>query len=166
MGVPGPLDDVRLDDLQQRFITAINAQPRLATTHAKLLTHALGLLNHALREHRQNRLSETPNSLPRSIKLWHILPALLHSQDGRVKRCEKLAPVKRGDPSIFLPWLTEFTRWASSRRSGPVHEATDEAKFKRASSPCRSPEGRTAAACSLLTEQHAHGNETTSRVEG
>ena len=61
----------------------VKLQPKLATVHAKLFTRVLGLLDHALGEHRRNRQSETPNSLLRAIKLWNIMPALLHSQDGR-----------------------------------------------------------------------------------
>ncbi|CAN0558302.1 unnamed protein product, partial [Laminaria digitata] len=82
-------------DLEQRFITVVKVQPRLATAHAKLFTHVLGLLNHALGEHRQERQSETPNSLLRATKWWYILPALLHSQDGRVTRRESFASVER-----------------------------------------------------------------------
>ena len=56
----GPIDDVSLEDLEQCFITVVKVQPRLATAHAMLFTHVLGLLNHALGEHRQYRQSETP----------------------------------------------------------------------------------------------------------
>jgi len=69
LGIAGPLDDVPLEDLQQRFVTVVKVQSRLATAHAKLITHVLGLLNHALGEHRPHRQSETPTSLLRSIKL-------------------------------------------------------------------------------------------------
>ena len=72
--------------LQQRFITVVKVQPGLATAHVKLLTHVLSLLNHALGAHRPSRHSEMPSSLLRAIKLWYIVPALLHSQDSRVKR--------------------------------------------------------------------------------
>ena len=68
--IAGPLDDVPLEDLQQRFVTVIKVQPRLATAYAKLITHVLGLLNHALGAHRQFTQSETPQSLLRSINLW------------------------------------------------------------------------------------------------
>ena len=85
LGIAGPLDDVSLEQLQQRFITVVKVQPGLATAHAKLLTHMLGLLNHALGAHRPNRQSETPSSRLRAIKLWYFVPALLHSPDSRVK---------------------------------------------------------------------------------
>ena len=52
LGIAGPNDDVSLEDLEQRFITAVKVQPRLAIAHAKLFTYVLGLLNHALGEHR------------------------------------------------------------------------------------------------------------------
>ena len=107
LGTAGPIDDVSLENLEQRYITVIKVQPMLVTAHAKLFTYVLGLLNHALGEHRQDRQSETPNSLLRAIKLWYILPALLHSQDGRVTRRERFASVERGDITVLLPWLMD-----------------------------------------------------------
>ena len=86
-GIAGPLDDVSLEQLQ-RFLTVVRVQPGLATAHAKLPTHMLGLLNHTLGAHRPNRRSETPSSLLGAIKLWYIVPELLHSHDSRVKRRE------------------------------------------------------------------------------
>ena len=105
LGIAGPLYEVRLKDFEQRFVTVVKVQPRLATAHAKLTTHAVGLLNHALGEHRQTTQSETPRTLLRSIKLWYILPALLHSQDGRIKRRERFASAERGDLTRLLPLL-------------------------------------------------------------
>ena len=93
--------------------------------------------------------------------MWYILPALLHSQDGRVTRRERFASVERGDITLLLPWLMGYTRRASARRSDLAHEATDEAKLKRASSACRHPGGVTVATRSLLTEPRAPGNEAT-----
>ena len=61
----------------------VKVQTRLSTVHSKLFTHVLGRLNHGLPENWQYRQPETPNSLLRAIKLWNIMPALLHSQDGR-----------------------------------------------------------------------------------
>ena len=54
LGIAGPIDDVTLEDLEQRFITVVKFQPRLATAQAKLFTHVLGFLNHAFGEHRQD----------------------------------------------------------------------------------------------------------------
>ena len=54
-----------------------------------------------------------------------------------------------------------YTRRASARRSDLAHEATGEAKFKRASSACRHPGGVTVAARSLLAEPRAPGSEAT-----
>lgn len=42
------------EDLEQRFITVVKIQPRLVTAHAKVFTHALGPLIHALGERRQH----------------------------------------------------------------------------------------------------------------
>ena len=103
LGIAGPLDDVPLEDFELRFTTVVKVQPRLATPHAKLSTHVVGLLNHALGEHRLSRELETPNSLLRAVKLWYILPALLRSRDGRVKRRERFASFEHGDITLLLP---------------------------------------------------------------
>ena len=129
MGIAGPLDDVSLEQLQQRFNTVVKVQPGLATAHTKLVTHVLGLLNHALGAHRPNRQSETPSSLLRAIKLWYIVPALLHSQDSRVQRRERFAYVGRGDITLIIPLLMKYTSRASTRRRGQTYEATDAAKY-------------------------------------
>ena len=164
LGIAGSLDDVPLEDLQQRFVTVVKVQPRLATAHAKLITHVLGLLDHALGEHHQSTQSETPQSLLRSIKLWYILPALLHSQEGRMKRRERFASAERGDLTLLLPWLMEYTRRTSTRRSAQARKETDADIFKKASSACRHRGHRggvTVAARSLLAEPCALGNEET-----
>ena len=54
-----------------------------------------------------------------------------------------------------------YTHQASARRSNPAHDATGEAKFKRASSACRHRGGVTIAARSLLAEPRAPGSEAT-----
>ena len=159
LGIAGPLDDVPLENLQQRFVTLVKMQPRLATAHAKLITHVLGLLNHALGEHRQSTPSETSQSLLRSIKLWYILPALPHSQDGRMKQRKRFASTERGDLTLFLPWLMEYTHRTSTRQIGQAREETDADMFKRASSACRRRGGVTVAARSLLAEPRAPANE-------
>ena len=130
LGIAGPLDDVPLEDLQQRFVTVVKVQPRLATAHAKLITHVLGLLNHALEEHHQPTQSEMPQSILRSIKLWYILPALLHSQDGRMKRRERFASAERGDLTLLLPWLVEYTGRTSTRQIGQASEETELICFR------------------------------------
>ncbi|CAN0556113.1 unnamed protein product, partial [Laminaria digitata] len=75
LGIGPPLDAVSLDDLGQRFATGKKVQPQLAGAHARLSVHVLGILNHAMGEHRPNRDSATPNSLLRAIKLWYLMPA-------------------------------------------------------------------------------------------
>ena len=76
-------------------------------------------------------------------------------------RRETFASVERGDIILLLSWLMGYTRRASTRRSNPAHEATDDAKFKKASSACRYSEGVTLAARSLLAEPRAPGSEAT-----
>ena len=57
-GIAGPVDDVFLEDVEQRFIIVVKVQPKLAAAHAKLFPHVFGLLNHALGQHRQNKESK------------------------------------------------------------------------------------------------------------
>lgn len=38
--------------IQQTLVIAFEVQPRLATVHTKFFAHVLGLLNHAMGEHR------------------------------------------------------------------------------------------------------------------
>ena len=72
-------------------------QPQLAGAQARLSVHTLVILNHAMGEHRPNRDPATPNSLLRAIKLWYLIPALLQSPDGRIKRRQRFALVESGD---------------------------------------------------------------------
>ena len=159
-GIAGPLDDVSLEQLQ-RFLTVVRVQPGLATAHAKLPTHMLGLLNHTLGAHRPNRQSETPSSLLGAIKLWYIVPELLHSHDSRVKRRERFAYIESGDITFILPWLMEYTSQASTRRREPTYKTTDAAKHERASSACRQSGGMSVAAGSFLAEPRAPGDKVT-----
>ena len=70
LGIGPPLDAVSMDDLRQRFATGKKVQPQLASAHARVSIHVLGILNHAMGEHRPNRDSVTPNSLLRAIQLY------------------------------------------------------------------------------------------------
>ena len=84
MEVADPLDKVSLTDLQMWIITVVKLQPKLATSHTKLITLSLGLVNHALGAHRP---SGSPKTHPPPFcvrKLWYILPTLLRSQGGRM----------------------------------------------------------------------------------
>ena len=120
--------------------------------------HVLGLLNHALRDHRQITQSETPNSLLGSIKLWYILPPILHL----VKRPKRLSSAERCDLTLLLPpYLMECTRQTLTRQSGQAREVTDANTLKRASSACHRPGGVTVVARSFLAEPRAPGSEET-----
>ena len=55
LDVRPPLDAVSLGDLQQRCATGKKVQPQLTGAHPRLSVHVLGILNHAMREHRPNR---------------------------------------------------------------------------------------------------------------
>ena len=81
-----------------------------------------------------------------------------------MKRRERFASAERGDLTLLLPWLVEYTRRTSTRRSGQARKETDADIFKRASSACRHQDHRggvTVAARSLLAEPCAPGNEET-----
>ena len=98
----------------------------------KLITHSLGLVNRALGAHRPSESPNAPNSLLRALKLWYILPALLHFQDGRMSRTERFKSAEREDLTMILPWLIEYTEGTATRLRGPAREATDATKFERA----------------------------------
>ena len=103
-----------------------------------------------------NRTRRTRSLGP--LKSWYVLPALAGPPGEAARR---FASVERGDITIFLPWLMGYTRRASARRSDPAHEATDEAKFKKAASACCHPSGVTVAARSLLAEPPGPGRDAT-----
>ena len=112
-------------------------QPRLEGAHARISVHVLGILKHSMGEHQPNRDSATPNSLLRASKLWYIMPALLHSPDGRIKRKQRFALVESGDMVLLLPWLMSHTRRRDSRQRDAANEASEEVQLERASSACR-----------------------------
>lgn len=107
-----------MDDLGQRFATGKKVQPQMAEAHARLSVHVLGILNHAMREHRSSRDSATPNSLLRATKLWYIMPTLLHSPDGRIKRQQRFALVESMNIVLLLPWLIPYTRRGDLNTTG------------------------------------------------
>ena len=52
VGIGPPVDAVSLEDLEQRLANGEKVQPQLAGAHARLSIHVLGILTHALGEHR------------------------------------------------------------------------------------------------------------------
>ena len=135
-------------------------QPNLATTHEGL-SPTRQVSSTTLGAHRPTGSPNTPNSLLRTLKLWYILPAQLHSQDGRMSRTERFKSAERGDLTTILPWLMEYTEGTATRLRGAAHEATDAAKFERAASAWRHQGGITVVARWFLAEPRAPGNETT-----
>ena len=107
-------------------------QQQLPGVHARLSVHVVGILNHDMGEHRPNWDSATPNSRLRAIKLSYIMPPLLHSPDGRIKRRQRFALVESGDIVVLLPWLMAYTRQRDSRERESANEV--EAKLERESS--------------------------------
>ena len=84
-----------------------------------------------------------------------------------MKRRERFASAERGDLTLLLPCLMEYTRRISTRQIGQAREETDADMFKRASSACRHRRGVTVAARSLLAEPRAgeRGNMGARKIE-
>ncbi|CAB1119445.1 unnamed protein product [Ectocarpus sp. CCAP 1310/34] len=161
-GIGPALDDVSMDDLSLRFQTVKKVQPRFASDHARLQTHVLHLVNKQLAEGGgASSATGTPLSTIRVIKLWYLLPGILHSFDGRIARKKRYNSLKRGDISSVLPWLIEYTKAASARSRGPAREDTPDDKFKRAARACRHSGGVKDAARALLADQPSPGNDET-----
>lgn len=97
------LDAVSLDGSRQRLATGKKVHPQLVGAQTRLGVHMLVILNHATGEHRPNRDSVTPIYLVRAIKLFYLMPALLYSPSGRIKRRQWLELVKSGDRNLLLP---------------------------------------------------------------
>ena len=135
-------------------------QRGLATAHAKILTHVLGFHSHDLGAHQPHRHSEAPSSLLRAIKLRYVVPALIHSQDSRVKRRVRFAFVKRGGIALNLPWLMEYTSRASTRLRGPTYESTYVDKYNKVSA-CRRSGGVSAVVRGIFAEPRAPDDEVT-----
>ena len=104
-GIGPALDAVSMDDLTLRIETVKKVQPQLASEHARLQTHVLQLVIKQLSESGGPPLATgTPPSILRAIKLWYLLPGLLHSFDGRVTRTGRYEALKREDIPSLLPW--------------------------------------------------------------
>ena len=78
-----------------------------------------------------------------------------------MSRTASFKSAERGDLTTILPWLMEYAEGTATRLRGPAREATDSAKFERATSACRDQGGKTVAARGLLAETRAPGNEAT-----
>lgn len=103
-GIGPALDAISVDDLSHRFEMVKKVLPSLAADHAKLNTHVLQLLNEQLAEGAGSPSQpQTPFSTLRALKLWYLLPGLLHSFDGRVTHKERYKELKKGDVSTLLP---------------------------------------------------------------
>ena len=60
------------------------------------------------------------------IELWYLMPALLHSPEGRIKKRQIFALVDSGDIVLLLLWLMTFTRGEDSRQRDTAQEASEE----------------------------------------
>ena len=161
LNIGSTLDLCSIADLQRRFITAIEIPTHLWVKFSRLFLHTLALLNFQLGQHRRPGADETPRSLVRAVKLFHVLPALLLSSDGRVSRRDRFLAVEKGDISVLLPWLLAFTDAAAARRR-QVPESRSEAEvFSKAAANCKHRGGISSAARTLLAEARAPATEET-----
>lgn len=161
-GIGPALDAVSMDDVTFRIHTVKKIPPWLASEHARLQTHVLQLVvKQPSESSRPPPATGTPPSTLRVIKLWYLLPGLLHSFDGRVTRKARYEALKRGDISSILPWLMEYTKARRPRSRGAAQEATPEDKYRRAPQACRHSVGVKDATRALLAEQPSPGNDAT-----
>ena len=121
--------------------------------------YVLCILNHAVGEHRPNRDSSTPNSLLRAIKIWYLMPALLHSPDGRIKGRHGIALVESRDIVLLLPWLIAFTRGGDLRQQDAAQDTSEEVKLERALSAGCHTGGVKVTAHNLLADPRPAGTE-------
>ena len=121
----------------------------------------LGILNHDIGEHWQNRNSATPSSFPPAIKLWYLMPVLLHSPDGRIKRRQRFVLVESADIVFLLPWLMVFTRGGDSMQRHAAQEASEEEKLEKAPSACSQVRRVKVTARNVRAEPRSAGNEET-----
>lgn len=149
------LHPVSLDHLQQHFVTENKVQPQLAGAHGCLSARGFSIICHALGEYRPNRDLATPKFFPRAIKLWHIISALLHSPEGRIKRRQRFTLMDSGDMVTLLPCLIVYTRREDTRPPDASQKASDG----RAPLACRPVAGANAAARTLPEILHSAGNE-------
>ena len=116
----------------------------------------LGIVNHAVGKQRPNRDSATPSSFLRAIKLWYLIRALLHSQDGCIKSRQMVALVESRDIVLRVPWLIAFTKGGYSRQRDAAQEASEENSLSRAPSVCRHVGGVNVAARNRLAPHKGH----------
>lgn len=136
-------------------------QPRLASAHARLSVHVLGILNHVMGEHRPHRGSATPNSLLRAIKLFvsHAGPAPLTKRPDR-----EAAEVRVGGERGYgppAPMADGVRQGGGLEQRDATQESSEEAKLERVPSACRHAEGVRVAARNFLAELRSAGNEAT-----
>ena len=92
------------------------------SANAPVSVHALGILNHAMGEHRSSRDLVTPSSLLLVITSWYLMPALLHSPDERVKRRQRFTSVESGDTLLPLSRLMAYPRRGDSKQRDAAYK--------------------------------------------
>ena len=98
LGIGPPIVIVSFDDLGQRFAAGKSTAAVGWRTRTPGGSHAW----HPQASYRPNRDSATPNSLLRAVKLWYLMPTLLHSMDVRIKSRQRFTLVDGGD-RVLLP---------------------------------------------------------------
>lgn len=122
-----PLDTISRDNLQQRFATGKNNGPRWQAYTRAPDVHGLGIINHAPKEYRTNRDLAMPKSILRVTRLWYILPALLYSADGSIKKRQKVMLAESGNVVLHLPWLMKYTGQGDTSKQYTIQEASEGA---------------------------------------
>ena len=68
------------------------------------------ILNLGIGEHRPTRNSATPKSPLWTIRYEHLMPTVLDSSDGWIKRRQSFTVVESGDVVLLLPWPISLCR--------------------------------------------------------
>ena len=151
LGLVDPLDRVSLNDLEIPFITAVGVQPKLATAHAKCITHSLCLVNHALGAHRPSGSPNTPNPLFLALKLWYTLSGRTNEPDGEVQVGRTLGHDHNS------PMTHGLHRKHGDTSSGGITGSNGRDKVFQGRISVPAPRGVTVAARGLLAEPRAPG---------
>jgi hypothetical protein len=101
---------------RSRAAGAVRADVHLA----QLLTHAVRLFRAAMtradvaRGRAHHDVLAAASELDRAIKLLYLLPSLLYSSDGRLRRQQRVGLLARGDLGTLVQWQIQYARVRAS----------------------------------------------------